>query len=140
MGTWLATYIDVLETLSPDNLSRLKACTAEQIEFKDPFNYTTTQGDFIALMADMYSRLDHVRFEVNHSIESEGEAFIEWTFYAESTLTGKFSFVGTSRLKSDQAGRVVQHFDYWDGSTLMETIPLIGLFIKRLRNRLSHRE
>lgn len=139
MSPWLTNYITVLESLSSADLPRLRACISEDIKFKDPFNDTSTQDEFIAIMDDMYSRLDKVHFKVHSSAEYEHEAFIEWTFYGESKLTGTFSFVGTSKLISDQSGKVTHHFDYWDGSALMEKIPLIGFFIRQLRGRFSHK-
>jgi hypothetical protein len=63
---------------------------------------------------------------------------LHWTFTAHSGLTGPIRFQGMSRVCFDTDGRVVSHYDYWDGSLVMETVPVIGRLIAWLRKKFRH--
>jgi hypothetical protein len=138
MDNWLADYVAVLENLSSENLNSLCNITAEGFSFKDPFNHTHTQADFIAIMEDMFQRLSLVRFQVHSSVQQGQHAFIYWTFYGDSSFTAEFSFEGVSRIEANDSGKVMLHHDFWDGSELMEKLPLLGAVIRKLRKKLSH--
>ena len=138
MDNWLADYVEVLENLSSDNLDSLCRITSEAFSFRDPFNHTHTQADFVAIMQDMFERLPLVRFQVHRSVQQNNEAFIYWTFYGNSRFTGEFSFEGVSRIEASDTGKVMLHHDFWDASELMEKIPLLGVIIRKVRRKLSH--
>lgn len=135
---WAAHYSGILETLAPVQLDKLAAATAEDIEFQDPFNHTTTQADFLAVMADMFERLDWVRFDVHSQQQNGQEAFITWTFSAASGKTGEFSVAGSSYLTANSDGLVTLHRDYWDASELMQMLPLLGAVIRKVRRTMGH--
>lgn len=135
---WLHRYVEVLENLNADNLATLERVLSETITFKDPFNKTDSRAAFIAIMEDMFKRLNHVQFVVHLAVENDTDAFLQWTFYGDSSITGPFSFQGTSVLKVDQHAKVSVHHDYWDGSELMQKVPLIGRVIRVLRSKLGH--
>jgi hypothetical protein len=138
MDNWLIKYIEVLENLNPENTDKLLGVLAPSVNFKDPFNNTYTRAEFISIMQDMFNKLSLVRFEVHQSIQEQDVAFIHWTFHGASKVTGDFSFEGTSVLKVDEVGKVIQHHDYWDGSALMQKVPLLGRVIYWLRHKLAH--
>ena len=138
MTSWLVKYIDVLENLKADNLETLRQVTADSIHFKDPFNDTQSQRDFVLIMEDMFQKLPFVRFNIHRSVEMDKEAFIHWTFTANSKLTGEFSFEGVSLLKVDHAGKVRVHHDFWDGCEVMRKIPVLGSIIRIVSSKLSH--
>ena len=138
MDNWLADYVEVLENLSSENLNSLSNITTEAFSFKDPFNHTHTQADFIAIMEDMFQRLSLVRFQVHRSVQQGQHAFIYWTFYGNSRFTGEFSFEGVSRIEADDSGKITLHHDFWDGSELMEKVPLLGAVIRKVRKKLTH--
>ncbi|SFG20275.1 nuclear transport factor 2 family protein [Neptunomonas qingdaonensis] len=138
MDNWLADYVEVLENLSSDNLDSLRSITSQAFSFRDPFNHTHTQADFVAIMQDMFQRLSTVRFQVHRSVQHNHDAFIYWTFYGHSRFTGAFSFEGVSRIEASDSGKVILHHDFWDGSELMEKVPLLGAVIRKVRRKLSH--
>ena len=139
MTEWLAQYVQVLEQLSPDNLDRLNAVTAEQIEFKDPFNHTTTRTELIALMADMFAKLNEVHFDVHQASGSGQQGMLYWTFSGHSKLTGRVEIKGMSQIVADQSGRVILHHDFWDGSEMMQKVPWLGALIGWLRSKFAHK-
>lgn len=138
MDNWLENYINVLEKLEPNNLQSLKAVTTDAVEFRDPFNHTHSQQDFIAIMADMFERLPSVHFTIQQTSQEGYSAFIRWTFTAHSKLTGEFTIEGTSRLEADKQGLVTLHHDFWDASELMQRLPILGCLIGKLRRKISH--
>lgn len=138
MDNWLADYVEVLENLSSDNLGSLRNITSEAFSFRDPFNHTHNQADFIAIMQDMFQRLSSVRFQVHRCVQQDHDAFIYWTFYADSRFTGAFSFEGVSRIEASDSGKIILHHDFWDGSELMEKIPVLGAIIRKVRRKFAH--
>lgn len=138
MDNWLADYVEVLENLNSENLGSLCNITTGAFSFRDPFNHTHTQADFIAIMQDMFKRLSLVRFQVHRSVQQDQHAFIYWTFYGNSRFTGEFSFEGVSRIEANDVGKVMLHHDFWDASELMEKVPLLGAVIRKVRKKLSH--
>ncbi|MEH6445518.1 MAG: nuclear transport factor 2 family protein [Oceanospirillaceae bacterium] len=139
MNSWLDEYVDILENLNAHNIDTLLHVTAKSINFRDPFNETYTQSDFVLIMQDMFLKLPTVRFEVHTKIQQEHEAFIHWSFYGNSRMTGEFSFEGTSFIKADANGKVMLHHDFWDGSAIMQKILLLGSIIRRVRSKLAHK-
>jgi hypothetical protein len=138
MDKWLQRYVDVLESLNKENLSSLDSVLAEQIDFRDPFNHTYIRSDFLALLDDMYTKLGPVNFDI-HQANSEGpNGMIYWTFSASNSPFGEISFNGMSRLLTNEQGIVILHHDFWDGSELMERVPLAGAVVRFLRSKLRH--
>lgn len=138
MDSWLAEYGLALSQLNRENLEELRKYLAEDIEFRDPFNHSFTQTAFIEILDDMFVRLGDVRFEVHRSIQEGSSGVLHWTFHASNKYTGDIKFEGMSHVFKNKAGKVVRHYDHWDGSFLMEKIPLLGRVIRFLRCRMSH--
>lgn len=138
MDNWLSDYGQRLADLTAENLPSLAPVLAEDLEFRDPFNHTYRKEQFIAIMADMFSRLDQVKFEVHNLIVQGNEGTLYWNFSASSRITGHFSFEGCSRIVRDNNGLICLHRDYWDGSELMQQLPVLGAVIGKVRSKMSH--
>jgi len=138
MDNWLSEYAYQLSNLTPDSLDSLRPLLAENLEFRDPFNHTFTQDAFIAILEDMYLKLDQVSFAVQAQLQQGHEGVLYWTFSANSKMTGRFEFEGSSRVVLGKEGKIELHHDYWDGSELMQRIPLVGRIIRKLRQKMSH--
>ena len=138
MASRLKAYLDLLQDLSPRNLDLLAEYTSGEFEFRDPFNHTHSRDDFIAILEDMYQKLGEVSFTIHSVLENDAEAMIQWTFKAHSKLTGPIYFEGMSHIGLNEMGIVKSHIDYWDGSELMQKIPMLGLGVKFLKGRFAH--
>ena len=138
MDNWLSEYAHHLSNLTPGKLDSLRPLLSENLEFRDPFNHSFTQDAFIAILEDMYLKLDQVNFDVNAQLQKGNEGVLYWTFSATSKMTGTFEFVGSSRVVLDKEGKIELHHDYWDGSELMQRLPLLGRIIRKLRQKMSH--
>ena len=131
----IVRYASVLQQLSPDSLNCLAVCLADDVRFIDPFNDLYGRDNFIAVMAEMYEKLDDVRFEVLEQQASGRSGYLFWRFHCQSRLTGKFSTEGCSRIKFDEQGLVELHHDLWDASALMQKFPVLGRVIRTIRNK-----
>ena len=134
----LNRYIEVLQQLQAHNLNSLTELLAADVVFKDPFNLSDTREQFIAIMADMFGKLSEVRFTVHEHMQEGERAYIFWTYYGASKLLGEFEFEGVSKLKFNAQGLVTEHYDLWDGSQLMQQLPLVGLPVRFLRGKFKH--
>ena len=131
-------YITHLESLSPSNLGQLRELVCDDIRFSDPFNDIIGADDYLALLNEMFDRLDDIRFTV-HEVSREGMvAHLYWTYSAGSRLTGQFSFQGSSRLVLADNGRVSRHQDFWDSAEVYGRLPLIGSLIRWLKRRTAY--
>lgn len=138
MTNWLNNYVSVLEHLKEDRLDVLEDALTKDVEFIDPFNHTRQRSDFIGILSDMYCRLTYVKFEVTNHMRNDNEAYILWIFYGNSKLTGAFQFEGVSLLKANTEGKVFYHKDIWDASVLMQTVPVLGRLISKMRQVMAH--
>lgn len=138
----LQQYAAALESLSAESLPHLGDLVSAEIRFSDPFHCIQGQRRFMAVMSDMFTRLEYVRFHV-HQIAPVSDThhspggFLYWTFTANSKITGEFSFNGVSRIALDSAGRVNVHEDYWDSAELYQNIPGLGVLVRWLRRKVS---
>lgn len=137
MASRLKAYLDLLQNLSPETLDRLAEYTSGEFEFKDPFNHTHSRDEFIAILEDMYRKLGEVSFTIHSVMENDSEAMIQWTFDASSKFTGPIHFQGMSHISLNDTGIVKSHIDYWDGSRLMQTLPVLGKGISYLRSKFA---
>lgn len=137
--TALDHYIEVLQNLRLDTLEALANCCAEDVVFKDPFNHTQSKHAYLAVMKDMFESLNDVRFVVEEAEATEKGAYLTWFFTANSRLTGTINVQGMSRIVFNAEGKVSQHMDYWDGSVVMEAIPLFGAMVRAIKKRAAHK-
>ncbi len=140
MDNWADRYASVLEGLNASNLQSLDAVLDLNVDFRDPFNHTTSRDLFKRLLEDMYAKLDHVEFKVKQVLSDKEQGMILWTFSAESRLTGQVNFDGMSHLLANEQGMVIAHHDYWDGSALMANLPVAGCVVRFLRKKLRYKD
>lgn len=148
MKNCLQGYIDLLESLSLDNVEQLYEYVAEEIVFSDPFNKVSGSKAYVGLLKDMFEKLDNVQFTVYESLYQEKEqlvgnpenntAYLYWNFSANSGATGKLNFDGSSRLVFNQGGKISSHQDFWDGSVIFQKIPIFGAMLRAIKNKISY--
>lgn len=132
-------YIAHLETLSPANLGQLRDLVCDDVHFSDPFNDITGADHYLALLNEMFDRLDDIHFTV-HEVSREGMvAHLYWTYSASSKLTGQLAFQGTSRIVLAENGLVACHQDFWDSAAVYGRLPLIGRLMGWLKKRTAYR-
>ncbi|WP_370298415.1 nuclear transport factor 2 family protein [Pontibacterium sp.] len=131
-------YADVLGSLNAHNLKTLADQLADDVVFVDPFHRVHGRRVFVAIMDDMFQRLDNVGFEIHQVTPNPAPmtgGFLHWTFTAESKLTGRFGFEGVSRVELNERGLISLHEDYWDSAELYRRIPGLKVLFNWLRKR-----
>ncbi|MBV1788172.1 nuclear transport factor 2 family protein [Marinobacterium sp. D7] len=135
----LKQYADLLETLTPDNLDAMQQLLADDVEFKDPFNHTSGKAGYREVMVDMFANLDDIQFRVKQIDPTPTGGYLIWEFSAYSTITKAIRAEGVSHILIDAEGKITRHYDYWDGSRIMDGMPVIGCIVRWVRKRTSLR-
>lgn len=135
----LKRYADLLETLTPESLDEMLQLLADNVEFKDPFNHTTGKAGYRAVMIDMFANLDNIQFKVKQIDATPTGGYLVWKFSAYSRITKAIQAEGVSQILIDSEGKISRHYDYWDGSRIMDGMPLIGQIVRWIRTRASLR-
>ncbi|TNE58518.1 MAG: DUF2358 domain-containing protein [Alphaproteobacteria bacterium] len=134
----LKHYGDVMETLRGDTVDHLTEITAEDIEFKDPFNHHQTRGEMIQIFKRMFEKLPGIRLEVTDFgflTRSENTGFLTWIMYDTAPKSSKpLTFEGTSLVTFNEDGLAISHIDHWDAaSQFYERFPVVGPLIRLIK-------
>lgn len=83
----------------------------------------------------MYANTVAPRFEIVSALGEGDAAFVVWVFHC-GVAGRQLTVQGASHLRFNQAGKVVDHRDYWDAAEEMwQHLPLIGKPVAWLRRR-----
>lgn len=134
----LENYSALLGQLTKDKLGQLADFCSEDVLFKDPFNEHKGKQAYLAVLGDMFERLDNVQFQVYEVDVTEKGGYLRWHFAAKSAATGLIKVEGVSWIAIDQDGLICEHIDYWDGSEAMTGIPLLGGLISWIKRRAAY--
>ena len=123
-------YVEALEGASPETLDALLGLCDARIEFRDPFNHSTSKDQFEAILRHMFSQVAELKFVV-HDVQGSGrDWFLKWTFTGHVSVIGAVEIEGISEVALNDEGKVHRHIDYWDAtSTILFRIPLLGRLI-----------
>lgn len=139
----LEAFVAFFGALAPADLDRLDGFYAPQARFVDPFNDVVGLETIRAIFAEMFERLDDPRFVIGTHFARGRDAFVAWDFSfgtGRAGSAGRWLIHGSTLLRFDGQGRVLEHRDYWDAAgQLYERLPLVGILIRGLRRRLQHR-
>lgn len=127
------------ETMTPAALSGIGSVYTEDVSFRDPFNDVKGHAALTHICADMFERLDGVKFTILETIEEGDRAFLVWDFHfrIRTLKPGLVRCIhGGSHLKFASDGRVFAHRDYWDAAgELYEQLPVVGALMRFLKKR-----
>lgn len=139
MNETVKNYLTFLDGLQPDQLDQLRAHCTPDIHFHDPFNNVHSVDAYIAIMKETYETMSDIRFEVLETFWSSDGAIVKWNFYFRMAKGREREMItGVSEIRDDGAGKISAHIDYWDsGERIYAKIPMIGFFIRLIRNRIS---
>jgi len=123
--------------LSPASVGRVGEFYAPTARFVDPFNDVRGPAAIERIFVHMFTQVDAPRFEVSSIFETADEGVLVWVMrWGEHGRGGRIE--GTSHVRFDVMGRVVEHRDYWDPTpSIYASIPLLGLVMRRIRRWLS---
>lgn len=110
---------------------------ADDVHFQDPTQEKRGIDAYIVAQEGLMNRCDDVFLEPAAVVLSGDTAFVEWTMGLK--IKGiEFIYPGTSRLRIDAEGKIVEHRDYFDfvGPTFAP-VPLLGGFVRWLYKRFA---
>ena len=135
--TSVQRYVELFESLTPENLIQFKTLVTEDVRFADPFNDVRGFSKMIDILNDMFERSEDPSFEVFEWFEQPGVAYIRWEFRAKLPVLGLFKTEGVSRLSLNEKGLVAEHLDFWDSAPLYMKLPLLGRVLRSIRAKMA---
>lgn len=136
----LASFIRLFESLSREDVQRLREFYTGDAYFKDPFNEVRGHAAITGIFEHMFRQVEDPRFTVTSSILQDDEAFIVWDFRFRTKRNGHTEqcIRGSSHLRFTADHRVHYHRDYWDAAEeLYEKIPVLGSLMRFLKRRIG---
>ena len=132
-------YRDVLQSLTADNLNLLYNVVAPDVRFSDPFHTITGADRMTSVFARLFETANDIVFVIDDWVCGSQAVYFRWTMTA--TLSDRpWSVTGVTRATFDEAGRVIDHVEYWDAaSQLYERFPVIGPVLRYVRRRIADR-
>lgn len=132
-------YIRFLETLTPQSLNQIDTFVSDDVVFRDPFNDVRGRAAMQRVLQKMFADLADIKFQVTTRLFESPVAFIAWDLTGQmARVRRRLHIEGASQLRFADDGRVSLHIDYWDAaSQVYERVPLLGIILKRLRQRLA---
>lgn len=125
------------QALTPHSLPKLLSFYDERAHFKDPFNDVNGRDEIERIFRHMYATLTAPTFSVHHSFVAPSHAMLLWTFRFELAQQ-QFVVPGSTALRFDAAGLIVEHVDYWDPTEhVWAQLPWLGGLVRWLRRRFS---
>ncbi|MCP9885517.1 nuclear transport factor 2 family protein [Synechococcus sp. ATX 2A4] len=112
-----------------------RAVYAENVHFSDPTQEASGIDAYLAAQEGLMKRCDDVMLRSEAVAISDRTAFVEWVMGLR--IKGvEFVYPGTTRLLLDEAGKIIDHRDYFDfvGPTFAP-VPVIGPFVRWMYRR-----
>ncbi len=109
----------------------------QDVLFIDPTQEKKGIDAYVDAQKKLMQRCDDVFLTTKNIAVSEDVGFVEWTMGLK--IMGKeFIYPGTSKLKFDGNGKIIEHRDYFDfcGPTF-GPVPILGSFIRWLYGRFT---
>lgn len=133
----LEALVRFYETLSRDQVGRIRSLYAPEARFKDPFNAVVGVEAIERIFAHLFEQVDTPRFRVSGRFVNGDEAMLVWRMDWRG-VGDDGGIDGVSRLRFDDAGQVVEHRDFWDpAESLYERVPVLGALMRCIRRRLA---
>jgi hypothetical protein len=137
-------YAAFYATLAPETLRDLPTLVAADVRFKDPFNDVRGVDHMVRVLARMFEDASDIRFDLAECACVRSLCFIRWQFSFRPRRFprgGLWYIDGVSAVRFDDAGKVVEHIDYWDAAEqIYQRLPLLGMVLRRIGSRLGQRD
>ena len=124
-----------------DNLERLPELYAHNIVFIDPFHRIEGMVAFEHYFANMYQNIRSIEFDFKEASFTDEIFHQDWimTFEHPKVNGGKAVNVpGTSRVRINKDGKIIEHQDYFDGGQMLyKQLPILGSAINFINKRMA---
>lgn len=132
-------YAEAFASLTPERVNDLCDLLAPDVHFRDPFNDLRGRERVKALLDDMFERTGKPAFDLLEVCWHEGSqsAWLRWQFAAQVPVIGVLRVEGSSRIRLDEAGRIIEHLDYWDSAPVYLQLPWLGSLLRRIKRKMA---
>ncbi|MBM3504629.1 MAG: nuclear transport factor 2 family protein [Alphaproteobacteria bacterium] len=131
-------YVAVMQSISPQTLSRLAEVCAPDILFKDPFNEGRGLDYVIRIFEQMYRDIGETKTVIDDVAFSDTACYLRWTLSFRRKNGREATVLGMSEVHFGADGRAIRHFDHWDAaSQVYELVPVLGAVLRRIKRRLA---
>ncbi len=121
----MASHVDLPHTLGgvlaritqanlDEVLPELLAHYADDLVFRDPIQTLQGREAFARMNRSLAERSRAFRFELHDAAGAGPVVFLRWTMHMTPKLGREMNVEGVSYLRTNDAGLVVEHVDYWD--------------------------
>ncbi|ADZ89770.1 nuclear transport factor 2 family protein [Marinomonas mediterranea] len=127
------------EDVQRPQLEKISDIYTSSVRFKDPVH--ELQGiEFVhAYLTEMSANVEYGRFEYLDQLVSEDKAYIKWNMYFRHPKLGSDIHVVRGMTQIQYTDRIYFHEDVYDmGQMIYEHIPVMGTFVKMLKQRLAN--
>ncbi len=130
-------YIDYWNTISPQTVDQIRDLGADSMRFRDPFTDVQGMDKVPEVFAEMFDQVPDISFSIKHNALDGQIGLLTWemTFTVDrrGIKTRKWIVPAASRITFDDQGKVLDHYDYWDATPLIESVPVVGGLIRTVK-------
>lgn len=134
-------YRDYFKNLTDESVEGYRNLTTPDVRYRDPFVDAKGIDAVTAYMHKWFLSFDELQFILQDSaVDMDGLiGFGDWIMKFRLPRDPKklWEIEGASKATFNEDGKVYDHIDYWDPSSLYESVPILGkavTIIKRSAN------
>lgn len=110
---------------------------AEDMRFIDPIQTLEGREAFLEMNEAMMRSARLLRFEMIDGAAGQDSFYLTWAFDFQPRMGPRMRFAGVTHARLE-AGRVVEHRDYWDlAGGIMSAFPLANLIYRKVVSRFA---
>ncbi len=137
----VVAFGEIFANLQTDNLPELvDEIYAERFYFNDTFQTFRDRKSLTAYLQKTGQKVDKLDVKINDIARSGNDIYVRWSMHMQFSVLGKAiksDSVGITHLRFNQAGEIILHQDFWDGSdAFYQHLPVIGMWIRQIRGQL----
>ncbi len=136
----LQRFNDFYEEYSYDAIKEgVRGIYAENAWFGDPFHIVEGIDDIEHYFLVMAEPVESCIFIVDSVQRSGDEYFARWTMELESKAAkGELiKTIGISHMKFNPEGKIIFQQDYWDASSMLDRLPIVGYWTRLVKDRIE---
>jgi len=137
MQTVVERFKQTYDRLNAQSLGLLNELYSHDVVFQDPFRRVTGLPALTDYFAELYRHLESCSFTFDDQVVQGQSAMLTWTMSLRHPRLNRGQLVtvpGSTHIRFHE--KVTYHRDYFDGGAMLyEHLPLIGLVIRMIKER-----
>ncbi len=136
--TAIERFVALYTTYTEDNIrSNVRDLYAPNAYYRDSFIELQGVEEIEAYLIEGTHMMHGLTFDLQDVAAHEGDYYFRWiTRFSLKRKKGEvIHFPGMSHVRFNKEGQIVFHQDFWDAGIIYERLPIIGFFIRWLKER-----